>query len=292
MSINSLTPDYKIPSSEIISGGSYTVAFDSGQVKGWVSFYSYEPEWMIGMNNYFYSFSGGDIYRHNTNETRNEYYGIGYPSTIQTVLNEQPLDNKIFKTINLEGTDTWYLNITSDQQNTGVIDDEDFVKKEGSFFSYVRNIGQTPSGAAPNNGQSQEALRSINGIGTTVSYTVLPSGRIRYNFPATMNINGIIDVNDALYWGVLSGSSLGTTFYGGQIKAVVNNFTTTENYIEVELLTGSTPTQQDVYVYSIKNSIAESQGILGHYGVVNIYNNSTSKIELFAVQSEVMKSYP
>ena len=33
---------------------------------GWPSFYSYYPEFMIGMNSYFYSFSGGKRQRHNT----------------------------------------------------------------------------------------------------------------------------------------------------------------------------------------------------------------------------------
>ncbi len=28
------------------------------------------------MNSYFYSFKGGNLYRHNTNPIRNNYYGI------------------------------------------------------------------------------------------------------------------------------------------------------------------------------------------------------------------------
>ena len=36
-------------------GTNYTLTFDSGQVKGWTSFYSYFPDWMVGMNNYFFS---------------------------------------------------------------------------------------------------------------------------------------------------------------------------------------------------------------------------------------------
>ena len=41
-----------------------TLTFDDG-VKGWTSFYSYIPDFMIGMNNYFYSFKNGNLYRHN-----------------------------------------------------------------------------------------------------------------------------------------------------------------------------------------------------------------------------------
>jgi hypothetical protein len=42
----------------------------------------------------------------------------------------------------------------------------------------------------------------------------------------------------------------------------------------------------------IKNSIAESHGLLGHYCVFTLTNDNTNKIELFTLESEVMKSYP
>ena len=96
------------------TNSNYTISYDS-LTKGFPSFYSYFPDWMIGMNNYFYTFNGGNLYRHNTNETRNNYYGQNYPSTLQTVFNDQPLENKLFKTINLEGDDSWGALITSDQ---------------------------------------------------------------------------------------------------------------------------------------------------------------------------------
>jgi hypothetical protein len=51
----------------------YTLTYSEG-VAGWVSFYSYYPDWIIGMNNYLYTFKGGNIYKHNTNESRNTFY--------------------------------------------------------------------------------------------------------------------------------------------------------------------------------------------------------------------------
>ena len=56
--------------------------------QGWPSFYSYIPEQMIGMNNFFYSFKGGNIYQHNTNAVRNNYYNVQYLSQIKSVFNE------------------------------------------------------------------------------------------------------------------------------------------------------------------------------------------------------------
>ena len=42
----------------------------------------------------------------------------------------------------------------------------------------------------------------------------------------------------------------------------------------------------------IKNQVAESYGALGHYLVFTLQNSSTTATELFAVESEVMKSNP
>ena len=79
----------------------YTLTY-SPDVQGWPSFYSYAPDLMIGMNNYFYSFNGGDLYRHNTNELRNQFYGVAYPTKITSVFNESPTENSLWKTIELE----------------------------------------------------------------------------------------------------------------------------------------------------------------------------------------------
>ena len=86
----------------------YTLTYSDG-VEGWVSYYSYNPDYMIGMNNYFYTFSGGNLYRHNVNPLRNQFYGVDYPSTVTSVFNDVPLENKLFKTLNLEGDDAWQL---------------------------------------------------------------------------------------------------------------------------------------------------------------------------------------
>jgi hypothetical protein len=55
----------------------------------------------------------------------------------------------------------------------------------------------------------------------------------------------------------------------------------------------TTPIPGDVnYFFYVKNSVAESHGVLGHYCTFTLENNSSDKIELFSVQSNVMKSFP
>ena len=57
----------------------YTLTFDS-QVPGWVSFYSFKPEQILGMNNYLYTFKNGNLWQHNVNDQRNVFYGITDPA--------------------------------------------------------------------------------------------------------------------------------------------------------------------------------------------------------------------
>jgi hypothetical protein len=48
----------------------------------------------------------------------------------------------------------------------------------------------------------------------------------------------------------------------------------------------------DGFWFFIKNPIAESHGVLGHYCVFELELNTSAPSELFAVESEVMKSFP
>ena len=54
-----------------------TITYDEIN-KGWTSFHSYEPEWMDRLGNNFYSFKNGNIYLHDSNSTRTEFYGEAY----------------------------------------------------------------------------------------------------------------------------------------------------------------------------------------------------------------------
>ena len=122
----------------------YTLSY-SDMVGGWVSFYSYNPDFMIGMNNYFYTFKGGDLYRHNVNSQRNTFYspwwikigdaaGAFAPTTLQSVFNTAPLENKLFKTINLQGDAKWGVTLETDLQYSGFIQESWFEKKESAFL--------------------------------------------------------------------------------------------------------------------------------------------------------------
>ena len=113
----------------------YTLTYSEGS-GGFPSFYSFFPDYIIGMNQYLYTFKGGNLFRHNVNPAYNTFYGTAYVSQMTSVFNDQPLENKIFKTLNLESDDAWGATLTTDLQNTGEID--------ASFQAIITNIVACP----------------------------------------------------------------------------------------------------------------------------------------------------
>lgn len=264
-----------------------TLTYSEG-VQGWASFYSFMPDWMIGMNNYFYTFKGGNLYRHNVNELRNNFYGTQYNSELTSVFNDAPLENKLFKTINLEGDAPWDATMQTDIQDDGFVDDSWFEKKEASWYAFVRNDGTIP--AQP----SEYALRSTNGIGRSTTITGTGAA-VQVNFAigaSPISIGSIISIGDILYYSLPPTYNAPLLF--GQVTNIQVNYPSNLNRITVDTtIPGATiPGIQNPYIMFIKNSVAESHGVLGHYCVFTLENNSTNKVELFAVESEVMKSYP
>jgi len=268
----------------------YTLSYSEG-VAGWVSFYSYYPDWMIGMNNYFYTFKGGNLYKHNVNNLRNTFYQpwwtqYGQPAnaftstSIQTVFNNAALENKLFKTLNIEGDAPWGATLETDLQVSGFIDQSWFEKKEAAYFAFVRN-----------NSIGEFALRSLNGIGNSLTVTGAGTNAAQVNFSINplVSIGNIISIGDYVYFGT-------STQFAGTVVNVIVDYPAGLNRIIINnnmLSPLSIPIPGNInYFLYVKNSVAESHGVLGHYCTTTLSNNYNSKIELFAVEANVMKSFP
>jgi hypothetical protein len=283
----------------------YTLTY-SESVQGFPSFYSYIPDMMIGMNNYFYSFKAGDLYRHNTNTNRNQYYldywdKVGTPasatvsSMIKSVFNDSPLENKIFKTLNLEATDAWTATLQTDLQTNGSMDYTWFEKKESDWFAFVRAVND-PNNPVPTD---QLALRNLNGIGdsTNVQVGVPIVGQTTITFALTTNIGSILSINDFFYFAVATGVPPNVVYvpsFAGTVKEININIAGGINNVVIDTTGGvAIPAINSFFLY-IKDATAESHGMLGHYCefTLTLPTSVNQPSELFAVESEVMKSYP
>lgn len=239
----------------------YTLTY-SPRLKGWTSFHNFIPEWMVSMNNYLYSFSNGNLYKHNTNPTRNSYYGTTYPSKITTIFNNEPSQTKSFKTIATNSTTAWDTFILSDQ-GEGYIDADWYALKEGTWYGYIRRNEAT---------HNDVSMTSVQGIGNVTTYA---AGVLTFAF----NIGDIISTGDVLYWvnaGVLT------------LIGTITAHTATTVTVSV---TGTAPTNGSFILYE-KSPVAESSPTRGTYLSVEFTNNDTDYTEMFMVTSDVFKSYP
>mgnify|MGYP003119637288 FL=1 len=132
-----------------------TLAFDE-RVKGWTSFYKFNPDFGFTVNKNFITINGGDLWLHNKEYSittpKNTFYGVTAESSITFVANTQPSVEKTFHTINYEGDAGWEMkSSTTDLGMTarpvlpssttvasGVIP-VSFVKKENKYYSHLRN---------------------------------------------------------------------------------------------------------------------------------------------------------
>ena len=250
----------------------YTLTF-SESVKGWPSFYSYTPDFILGMNQYLYTFSGGNLYRHNTNNIRNRYYGVDYPSTITGVFNQEPTTVKVFKTIELESDDSWDCNLFTDL-STGMIDDTYFEQKEGAWFAFIRRRANS----------TDFALRSTQGIGSFVSTSGVSPGTIDLEF--SVSISNMIGYGDLLYFKD-----------GANVDEVgpITSISADRRSVSVDATDFNPPGSSipvGSLIFTTKNSVAESYGATGYFMQFKLTNNSTSAVELFTVDSDVFKSFP
>ena len=116
----------------------FTLAYKHND-KVWSSRYSFMPSMYVHVNNELYSFfnnSGGLMWKHNSNDTRNNFYGTQYQSVINVVSNENPSMVKIFKAVGLEGdVSASAVFKTSTQNTTNTF--ADFIEREGNQYAAI-----------------------------------------------------------------------------------------------------------------------------------------------------------
>ncbi len=133
-----------VPATNILSPCE-TVAF-SERMNKWTTFYSFKPEKFGIINLSLLSFLGGKLWVHNTNEVRNNFYGVQYPSQIEIQFNELPGQVKVFEAIGVESEHLWYVLSakTPNGMETEVVAQR-FTRREDSFFAPMMRDKNDPT---------------------------------------------------------------------------------------------------------------------------------------------------
>ena len=244
----------------------YTLTFDE-KVRGWTSFHSFFPDFMVGMNNKFFSFNGGNLHiHHSDNVVRNSYYGAVSPSKLSVMINDKPSDIKELQAVSLEGNYSWDSLISAYVDNVdnaiiSSIDEVEFVQKEGIWYAYARR-----------NEDSQHLdSKSTYGI-----------GRVQTQTGATLTIAGgsdLLCVGDSL----VNGDTLTSL---GVITSITQG---TGNVIVT--LAAAPLVPLNTFVVGMKNSRIEGGNLRGYTMRFDLEITQPDKVELFAVNAEVMKSF-
>lgn len=259
-----------------------TLAY-SDNFDGWPLFYSFEPDFMIGMNGSFYSFKGGNLFLHNDNSARSTFYGQAYNSQLIGVFNESPMENKVFKTISIEGGYGWDFVLDTDIGANGTISDSDFELKEGSLFSYIKTESDVPMV------DSNMALRSVVGIGIVDTVDgIAPTKSFHFPLNTYRMFSG--SVGDLMYCSSAPYSSM--VFVGtitDKLEELPNGgiIKINTNHPDAQPI----PAGKPLCLY-VKNASAESSGLIGKYCKFTMTTDSAQKRDIFSVSSEVMKSFP
>lgn len=110
-----------------------TLSYDE-MSKGWTSFYTYKPSWIFSLRGMYYTIFKGSIYAHYSTPLRNLFYFSTIKSSITFVFNPNPTTQKVFQTIDYEGSNGWEVQ-TLYSDTTGVIPVYD---EQGNSNDYVK----------------------------------------------------------------------------------------------------------------------------------------------------------
>lgn len=230
--------------------------------KGWTSFERWMPNLMCRINNRFFTIKNGQLYRHHdrSNPITNTFYGVKTPSEINTILNEFPSEDKIFKNIIQESSSPWKTTIETNLSN-GVIEQNEFNQRESKWFAHTRK-----------NEDDSNLIDRVQGIGNIVS---IDGNDVTFNSLPTL-----ISVGEALY----------------QINADEQEILGTITNINKDTYTITLNSLQNTpialnFCYSLKNARVQGAEIRGYFAKVKLENDDDGNSELFAINSNIVKSF-
>lgn len=242
------------------SGGYYTLAFNEIP-KGWTSFYTFEPEFMLAMNNEFYSFKQGELYKHNSNIVpRQQFYGIDNDFDITVIINDAALSDKIFKTLSTESNAPFNASIITNYTNTELIK-ADFEKKESFYYADLWQsendadlTGFNANGLGVIQAVTSNIITLFNKVGFSTSLT--DKLMMQYDVGDIREIGVIIDINSTVI--------------------------TVDTVINIP--------EAGKYVFSKKNARIEGSEIRGYYAEIKLYNDDNVPVELNGITSNSVLS--
>ena len=231
----------------------------------WLTRYSFTPELYANVHNRFLSFYNGQIYNHNTNDLRNNFYGNQYNSTATLVSKADPSMIKVFNALSLEGNDTWAATISNTEQTTDITEAM-YEEREGMYYSV---IPKDITANSTNNTSHKVVLGEVESVGGQTLNQITFTSRVS-NLPFSLG--------DTIY--ILGSDS--ETSQGVTVTSILNRKT-----IQVS---GSYTSGTGVTLMAVSSSAINGDKMRDYYAEITLTNNSTGAVELFAVNTNYTPS--
>lgn len=227
----------------------------SDKVNGWLTRLTFNPEDMCRVNSQFVSFKNGEIWLHNQDSLFNTFYGAQTDTSFKFNFSQEPSTRKVFKTLSIEGTTNLQIACETDMEK-GYVNKLDFEKKEGVWYAYVRG----------KNGELNTSQLSFQGVGEAV-------------------VNGLVLEFDFVLESIIS---VGDVILNSNLQIVGNILSKTANSLTLDAVNNIVSGD---YVLVTKPESVQKQGLVGYFLQVDASFSSNAQQEIYAINSEVIKSY-
>ncbi len=191
-----------------------TLSYDES-INGWVSRYTYKPDFIKSLKGLFFSTQGHSLFQHYSSVSSYlNYYGVQYGATIELLINSNPSTRKTFNTINYEGDNGWEVTslltdltkFTNSGSSTADIGSKIYSYDEGvytSFSGYPMRAGFTrkenlyTANIVNQSGFNQEEVLQGSQLSGIKGYLA----KVKFSVDSSTNVGGSKEI-----W------SVGTTF--------------------------------------------------------------------------------
>lgn len=271
---------------------SFNTLYYDESVKGWPSFVTFKPTLMGSIRNKFFSFFGGSLWEHYTDGSRTDFYDDGgSPSNITFTFNPNVSAQKVFKTINYEGSNNWEITELNTQDTGRGFTEQRFdvanpIESLSGGLYYLQGVATfTIDDAGDNYEETVYSTTGGSGSGLTVE---------------VMSVSGDGQITAATVVNPGAGYRVGdfVTVQGGTFGAVLEIASVSDN-LNFPRYAGFYRKEDKYFANIINNSTIKAgeivfgkqmTGIKGFFATGTIQTNSTDAQELFAVSSEYINS--
>ena len=225
----------------------------------WLTFYSFIPEMYARLHDKFFSFKDGVIHKHNSNATRNNFYGSQADSQVSVASRKNPSDVKVYNAMSLEGNKAWKAVVSNSTQTTGAssMQASEFDEREGMFY---RVIAKDATASSTSNSSHKVVLGQVASVdGSKITFTTKVS-----NLP--------FGIGDTLF--KLASSS--ETSLSVTLASVSGRKEITASDTVTGLTAGDT-------VMAVSDDDINGDKIRDYYAQVDLTNTDTTAVELYAV---------